>query len=333
MGIILWLLVFGAFVALAGFEDFTASVSQITLSELGPILAVLSVSVVSMGTCLYVIARSLGLGFSPIESIFLNTSVSLAHNLTPFGQAAGVPIGAVVLGDRTDSSYEKCLAALSMKDMVSFVPSLVIFVLVGPYLVLFRQSWLGQFRPLLAAFSLLVFVVVLGAIGVRKNAAAIKRILRAIVGVVNRTVGRIPKVPNLDREEVDRRVDDFSASMGEVAADKQTLVLAVALATSSFVAQGVQLWLVLNAVGISVPIALAIFIYPASLLTSALPLPGGSGAVEGAQVSMILATGTTGTSAIITAVVLSRGLTYWTPIILGSSTLGFFQLQKARQKI
>ena len=102
MGVLLWVLVFGAFVTLAGIGDFVDRLTQITPTELALILSAVGVGVVSMGSALYVIGRSVELGLGLIESIFLNTSVSLAHNLTPFGQAGGAPIGAAILSQRSE---------------------------------------------------------------------------------------------------------------------------------------------------------------------------------------------------------------------------------------
>lgn len=331
--VILWLLIFAVFVALTGEQKFVSTLSQVSAVELAVILAAVSVGVITMGGSLFVISRHLDIGVSLVETIFLNTSVSLAHNLTPFGQAGGAPIGAVVLSDRSGDSYEKCLAAISVKDIVGFVPSILIFTIGGTYLVVFEQSVTGRLRQAFAVFTVFVFLVVVSAILVRQYPDRVRRYLHRFVALLNRTVGQIPRIPSLDETEIERRVDNFSDSVGNVSSDRKTIFLASLLATASFLAKGCQLWLALRAVGVEIPLMLAIFIYPTSLLASAAPTPGGSGAIEGIQIGMILAATPAGKELVIPAVTLSRGLIYWTPIVLGSITISVFQLEKATDRV
>jgi len=330
LGILIWLLVFGIFIVVAGIGDFVETLSTISLDELAVMLCAVAVGVVSMGSCLYVLIRSLGLGLSLVESIFLNTAVSLAHNLTPFGQAGGVPIGAAILSTRSDSNYEEFFAALSMKDLVSFVPAILVFVIGGSYILLYEQSIPDRLRPLFGIFAFMVFLICGLVLLIHRYSAVAHRLLSRLVAAVNRTVARLPFVPTIDDEELQERLDNFSASIGDIAADRKTVVLASALATSAFLAQGTLLWLTLGAVGVEIPVALAIFIVPVSLLASGLPLPGGSGGVESVQILTILAVAGTEATTTITAVVLSRGLVFWTPIVLGSLTLLTINVQEIR---
>jgi uncharacterized protein (TIRG00374 family) len=329
-GIVFWLLVFGAFIALSGVGDFVDAVVRIAPTELLLILGAVGVSTVAMGGCLYVLARSIDLGLSPIESVFLNTSVSLAHNLTPFGQAGGAPIGAAILSKRSDGDYEECLAALSAKDIVSFVPAILVFIFGGFYIALYAPTIPTVLRPLLGAFALFVTGIVAAVYGVRRYPENTRAALHRVVGGCNAVLARLPRLPSLNEDDVEGRVQKFADSVGDVAADRPTIILASALATTAFLAQGVLLWLTLGAVGIEVPLALAIFTVPVSLLASGLPLPGGSGGVESVQILVIGAMTAAQPAAAIPAVVLSRGLVYWTPIVLGSLTLFGLQLQDVR---
>jgi uncharacterized protein (TIRG00374 family) len=326
-GILIWLLILGGFVALTGINEFLSTLETITAAEMGIILLPIAASVLLMGSTLYILARDLRLGISWVEAIFLNTSISLAHNLTPFGQAGGAPVGAAVLSDRSGQPYEKCLAAISMKDMISFVPTLVIFLIGGPYLMVYDQSLPPEMRPLFGVFAILV-VIALGAVAaVRRYPTALKNHLARLATGANRATSRLPLLPSITEGEVRHRVDNFSLALGEIATNRVTLLLASGFTISAFVAQGTLLWLTLQAVGVDIPIMLAIFIVPVSLFAAGLPLPGGSGGVEAVQIIIIggLASAATGPTTV--AVVLSRGLVYWTPIVLGSISLVVFQLQ------
>jgi uncharacterized protein (TIRG00374 family) len=335
LGILFWVLVFGGLVTLSGPDNFVESLDRISLSELRWILVAVATGVVAMGSCLYVIGRNLDFGGSLVETIFLNTSVSLAHNLTPFGQAGGAPIGAAILSKRLDGDYEECLAALSMKDIVSFTPAILVFIFGGGYLALYEQSIPERVRPLIAAFSLFVIGIVVAVIAVRTYPTYVQRVLERLVFALNGIAKRLPFAPSLEPDEVNQRVASFSQSIGQIASDKPTVIVASALATTSFVAQGCLLYLTLNAIGIEISVALAVFIVPVSLLASGLPLPGGAGGVEAVQIAMIAATVGADLSAATPAVVLSRGLVFWTPIVLGSLTLLAIQvdnIRKARAK-
>jgi uncharacterized protein (TIRG00374 family) len=329
IGIGFWVLIFGAFVTLAGVGDFVEELTAITSSEVAVLLTIVAGGTLSMGSTFYVIQRSLDLGLSWVESIFLNTSVSLAHNLTPFGQAGGEPIAAAIVTQRTDRPYEECLAALSAKDIVSFVPAILVFSFGGTYIVLFEHSIPEELRGIFGAFTAVVVLAVSTFFAIRRYPTVTRTALHRLVGGLNRVVGRLPFFTGFDEKEIERRIHNFSDSMGQVASDRTTVVLSSALATLAFVLQGCLLWFALRSVGVDIPVTLAVFIVPVSLLASGLPLPGGSGGVESVQILMILAT-TAGTPAApaITAVVLSRGLVFWTPIVLGSLTLVTIQAQE-----
>jgi len=329
-GILIWVLVFGAFVTLAGVDEFVEKLSAISWAEGVLIFSAVGVGVVAMGSTLYVLGRSVGLGFSLIESIFLNTTVSLAHNLTPFGQAGGAPIGAAILSRHTDRSFEECLATLSAKDVVSFVPAILVFTIGGPYFALFGRSIPDELRPVFAIFTLVVFLVCGTVFMIYRYPERTRGILHRLANALNRGLDRLPYVPSIDEDDVEERLDNFADSLGGIAADRPAVVLASALATTSFLAQGCLLWITLGAVGVEVPIALAIFTVPVSLLASGLPLPGGTGGVESVQVLVIVAVAGANPSWTLTAVVLSRGLVYWTPIVLGSLSLVGFQIREHR---
>jgi uncharacterized protein (TIRG00374 family) len=326
----LWLLVFGAFVILTGPDEFRGNIDAISADELAVMLGAVGAGVVSMGLCLYVLARNLDLGISAVESVFLNAAVSLAHNLTPLGQAGGIPVGAAIVSMRSTSGYERILAALSMKDIVSFVPAILVFVFVGPYLLVAERSIPGPIRPFLAAFSVFVVLVCALAFAVHRNSGTAHRLLQRVAAAVNRTVARLPYVPALDADELEGRLDEFSDSLGDLASDRPTVVLASAGATGSFLAQGTLVWLTFAAIGAEIPLALAIFSVPVSLLASGLPLPGGTGGVEAIQITVITVFVGVGTGSATTAVVLSRGLVYWTPIVLGALTLLVLNIEKRR---
>lgn len=321
LAVVLWVAIFAVFVVIAGIDDFLDAAAAISPLEFGTMLLAVGVGAVAMGTTLYVLSRSLDIDLGWLETILLNTAVSFCHNVTPFGQAGGVPLGALILSRRAGGSYERALAVLTAKDVVSFVPPVLVLLVSGPYLAVYEPTVPAELRPVFAAFGVVVVGVCAIAGAILRFPDRTRDLLHRLVGTLNRALGAIPKVPQIPEDSLQRRVDEFSDSIGQLAADRRTIVAASALTTTSFVVQGLLLWYTLVAVGVTVPIPLAVFAVPVSLLASGLPLPGGSGGVEAVQILIVSSTVDASLSLIITGVVLSRGLVYWTPIVIGSLTL------------
>jgi uncharacterized membrane protein YbhN (UPF0104 family) len=100
------------------------------------------------------------------------------------------------------------------------------------------------------------------------------------------------------------------------------LVLASPLSLLAWTAQGVSLYLIVDALGYDLPIGTVVPIYCLSVLAgSASFIPGGLGATEGAIVLLLSAAGLTTTDAF-TASILGRGLTLWLAIGVGLVAMG-----------
>jgi uncharacterized protein (TIRG00374 family) len=328
IGVITWVTIFGVFIVLAGPTEFVESASDLSQARLAGILLVNALGTTFMGLVLYTVSRGAGLNVSPIESIFLNTTVNLANNFTPFGQASGLPAGGVIVSRWTGQSFEKSVAALSTKELVGFTPGVLVMLFGGSYIVLFDAAIPGQVRSLVAIFtvSIAAFVVIVGL--VYRNPDPAKRVIHRFVASLNRVLVYLPRVSGVDETEIQRRVEDFSGAVEQVSTNKPVVVVAATLTTLATVTQGVLLWIALGGVGVSISLALVVFIVPVSLLASAIPTPGGSGGIEGAQILLVLATTSADSTPVITAVVVTRGLVYWTPIVVGSLTLTGIQFKK-----
>jgi uncharacterized protein (TIRG00374 family) len=328
IGVATWVAIFGVFILLAGPTEFVNEASNISQPRLGGILVMNALGTMSMGLVLYTVSRGAGVTVSPIESIFLNTTVNLANNFTPFGQASGLPAGGVIMSQWTGQSFEKSVAALSMKELVGFTPGILVMLFGGSYIVFFDATIPTSVRSLIAVFtvSIAAFVIVMGLL--YKNPGPAKRILQRFVRGLNRVVAHLPVVSQLDEAEIQGRIDDFTGSMEKITSNKPIVLAASTLTTFATITQGILLWIALGGVSVDISLALVVFLVPVSLLASAIPTPGGSGGIEAAQIALLL--GMTGGSraAIITAVVVTRGLLYWTPIIVGSLTLTGIQFKK-----
>jgi len=321
-GVLAWVGIVGLFVLVAGPTEFVDAATGISRSRLAAMLLMKAIGTVFMGLVLYTVARAVGLDLTPIETIFLNTTVTLAKRFSPFGQASGVPIGGVIISRWTDQSFEKSVAAVSMKEIVGFTPGVLVFVFGGSYVVLFGRSIPDQIRSIVLVLTLGVVSLVVATAVVYQRPEVAKRLIHRIFGGLNRGLAYVPLVSKIDEEEVESRVEAFLESIAMVTSDKTIVTVACTLRTAAVITQGMLLWLTLGGVGVSVPLALTVLVIPVSLLAAGLPTPGGTGGVEGVQILFLLAAVGGSEAAIITAVTISRGIIYWSPVVIGSLTLG-----------
>ena len=327
-GVLTWVAIFGVFIVLAGPTEFIRLTSELSRSRLAGILGMNALGTISMGLVLYTVSRGAGLNVTPVESIFLNTTVNLANNFTPFGQASGLPAGGLIMSRWTGQSFEKSVAALSMKELVGFTPGILVMLLGGIYIVIYDATIPERIRSVIAIFTVSIALFVLTLALVYRNPDPAQGVIHWVVSTLNRGLAYVPRISKLDESEIQERVGSFSGSMDRISSNKSVVLAACTLTTLATVTQGVLLWLAFGGVGVSISLALTVFIVPVSLLASAIPSPGGSGGIEAAQILLVFGVTGADRAAIITAVVLTRGLVYWTPIVVGSLTLTGIQFKK-----
>lgn len=328
VGILVWIAIFGVFILLAGPRAFINSASDLSRTRLVIILVMNALGTISMGLALYTVSRGAGLTVSPVEGILINTVINLAKNFIPFGQVSALPTGGVIMSRWTGQTFEKSVAALSTKRLVGFTPGILVMLFGGSYIALYDATIPKEIRLLVAVFTVSIALFVVVVVLVHRNHDLAKRITHRFVAALNGGMGYVPWVSKIDEAEIRIRVDGFSESIEKILTNKPVVLTAAALTTAATISQGIMLWIVLGGVGVSISLALAVFIVPVSLLASVIPTPGGVGGIEGAQILVLLATTAGDEAAIITAVVVIRGLIYWTPIIVGSLTLAGIQFKK-----
>ncbi len=317
--------VFALLIALVGVGEFMQTVMTISPRGFGVLVLVALLGIASMGTSFFTINHSLELGFSHLEAVGMFTTINLAHNLTPFGQAGGEPIGAVFVSRHTSRPYETCLAAISAFDVINFVPALLIFVFGGMYVAVFNPTIPADLRPIFGAFSIFVLVVTVAINVIHRWSSSLQHVLERVISRFLRWKDKLAWVPSLGPIDVIERVRGYSEALGVVANRPRVILIASCFATLAFVSQGILLWVALLLVDIQLPLALTIVIVPISLLASVIPLPGGGGGIEALQVTLIIALGGGSIGLVLTAVVLSRGIVFWLPVLLGLLTLGMLR--------
>jgi uncharacterized protein (TIRG00374 family) len=328
VGILAWVAVFSIFVILANPAEFIDAATDLSRPRLGAMIGLKLAGTILMGLVLHTVARGVGLSVWPVESIFLNATIGMAKKLTPLGQASGLPLGGLIVSQWTGKPFEEGMAAVSMKEIVGFAPSILVFLVGGSYIVVSEPAVSNSVRSVVGVFTLGVAGFVVAAALVYRNPDTARDTLQRAAATLNRGLARLPWVPEIDEEDVRQRVETFSDSMQTVSSDLRTVAVASALRTTATVTQGALLWTTLGGVGVDISLALAVFVVPVSLLAVGVPLPGGTGGVESAQILLILGIAGGNESAIITGVVVSRGLVFWMPVLLGSLTITGIQVKK-----
>jgi uncharacterized protein (TIRG00374 family) len=281
---------------------------------------------VAWGLALWTVLRVLGVPISVGRSVLVFAGATFANNVTPFGQAGGEPITAVLISRTARIEYERGLAAIASVDTLNFVPSIALAVVgIGYYAT---ETALGANRRLgIAALAVVALAVVVPAVGYlvwRRRDAVEARVVRVLTPVARRVAARLPRVPVPTEESVAGRIDGFVGAIERVGSSPRGLALALAFSTLGWLCQALALWLSFRAIGVPIPIAVALFAVPIGAIAGVTPLPGGTGGIESVLVGLLVAAPLVGVteSVAVAGVVVFRGLGYWTPTVLGGAVAG-----------
>ncbi|MFC7153891.1 YbhN family protein [Halomarina halobia] len=307
-------LTFG-FVGLGPIVDAVAMADPLVLAAL-PVVA--AAWLVAWGLSLRVVLTVIGTPVRATTAVLVYLAATFANNVTPFGQAGGEPITAYLIADVTRNEYETGLAAIASVDALNFVPSLSFAAIGIAYFA--ATAALGRHLRA-AAVSLVVIAAALSAglvLGWRYR-SEVKDGLTDVLTPASRAFARlIPGRVPPSRFSVYARVDGFFAAVERIAADRESLLLALSLATLGWLALSTSLWLSIYALSPVDPVAFAatLIVIPIGSIASITPLPGGLGGVETVLITLLVALGVNPVTAG-AAVLLHRTTTYWLPTLLG----------------
>ena len=314
----------GALLVLAGLVWFVGPQEVIDgLSAADPPIVVLVVLtavvwVSAWGMSLWTVLRALGAPISAITAVAVFSSAMFANNVTPFGQAGGEPVSALLISRASDSEYETGLAAIASVDTMHFGPSIG-FTLIGLAYVVLDQAQLS--RNIVVATGILggltVVLVVVGLLGWQYRYRLEEAVIRGVTPIVHAVRRVVPGLGELSSEAIRTRIEGFFHAIERVATDRRTIAMAIGFSGLGWLALSTALWLSLVAVGADVPFAPVLMVVPLGSIAGFTPLPGGSGAIEGAFVGLLVAG--TGVSAGLatSAVMVHRAATYWLPTLIG----------------
>ncbi|MCU4974679.1 flippase-like domain-containing protein [Halobacteria archaeon AArc-m2/3/4] len=262
----------------------------------------------------------------PFVSAFL--AGYFARSTLPWGRSTGTPIMAYLLARHSESEFEDNLAVVATAEVFGFIASVVV-ALVGlamytaagetPQDMLLSLTLAGV-GGLVAGGTLLALVgrgtarTVLFALTARWEAIAVK----------------VPRVPGGDGS-LESRVETFFDTLETVSAARRTLAVAFAIAVCSWLVNALPLYFSLLALGVDVPLSLALACAPLASFGGIIPLPGGTGGIEVVLTGLLVAMAAVSGDIATAATILYRLSTYWLHVFVGG--IGALSLSLAGHRL
>ncbi|WP_136718058.1 lysylphosphatidylglycerol synthase transmembrane domain-containing protein [Halorientalis salina] len=321
-GAVLVLLVLFWFV---GIDEILAALSGANRVIVAALVPVAVLWLCAWGMALYTVLQAIDNPVSAPMAVLLYTAAMFANNVTPFGQAGGEPITALLISQAADSEYESGLAAIASVDALHFVPSVV---LATSGLAFFAVETVTLGRNLqiaaVAVGGLAVAIPVAVYLGWRYRyelEAAVVRLLTPVIRALGRLV---PRLSPPDPDVIEHRIEGFFVAIDRVASSRRRLALALGFSLAGWLALTSSLWLSVVALGYDIPFAAVLVVIPVGAIASGTPLPGGLGGIETAFVVLLVSTTGIPAAAAGAAVVIHRVATYWLPTLAGAGVAAAF---------
>ncbi|MBX0324079.1 flippase-like domain-containing protein [Halomicroarcula sp. F13] len=289
-------------------------------AALAVVVGIAVVWLTSWGMALWSVLRALETAVPAHTAVLVYAAAVFSNNVTPFGQAGGEPLSALLISSAADSEYETGLAAIASVDTAHFVPSIG-YAIVGFTFVAAGAVRLGR-NLVFAAVAVAVLAVglpVAAYLGWRYRyelEAAVVRLFTPLIRLFGKVV---PRRSPPTTAVVETRIESFFAAIDRIATDRTTLLQTLGFSALGWACLAASLWTSLYAVGHTVPVATVLLVVPVGSIASIVPLPGGSGAIETVLVTLLVSTvpPLSGPAAA-SAVLIHRGATYLLPTLVGA---------------
>lgn len=322
-GSVLWLALALAIVAgtvwVIGIEDVTAALEETTLAGYARVVALVGGITLSRALALQRVLAVLDQPVSLPRALALQLAAVFSNNVTPSGQAGGVPVAGLFVARGSGTRYEtSCAAVLS----VNLFGSLALLVLglfgagvlvataaVGETLRVAMLSTVGMF--------LLLFLSIAGIWVARER---VRAFLVAAFASAGGVAGRVPGLPAIEKDVVTERVDGFGTALVRVARGPRrevTLVVVAVTLAHLFAVSGLSM--AFRTVGLAVSPALLLVVLPLAYATATAPFPGGLGSIEATLTALIVAASPgLAAGAVGAAVLVFRSVTFWLQTLVGA---------------
>ncbi|MBP1986174.1 lysylphosphatidylglycerol synthase transmembrane domain-containing protein [Halolamina salifodinae] len=307
-----------------GVGDLLQYLGQADRSTVGLVIVVTVGWLFAWGLALRTVLGVLGESVSPLQTFLVFAGATFNNNVTPFGQAGGEPVTALLISEVTDTEYGTGLAAIASVDTLNFVPSISLALVGVAYFA--STTTLGDRLETAATVVVALAVVVGGGLAVAWRSH--ERLEAGVVNLFSRVAEwageHVPRVSDPGRQGIKRRVSHFFEAIERVATNPRGLALALGFSGLGWFLQMLGLWLAFQAIGEPVSFPVVMFVVPIGAIAGMTPLPGGAGGIEAVLVFLLVAAPLSGVtkSVALAAVVIFRGAVFWVPIAIGGVVMG-----------
>jgi len=313
--------VFAVLLFLVGGRDVLAALGTADPEAVGLVLVVGVCWLVAWSLVLRSVLGTLGAPITVTKSLLVYAAAVFANNVTPFGQAGGEPVAALLISQVAEERYETGLAGIAAVDVINVISSVALVLVSVSYYATTTTVGDTLQNAVLSALG------VVGAVALALGLAW--RFRWSLIEVASRlvaaTAGRLVSTDGFDLDVHDR-AERFFGHVEQITTSPDRLAAILLLSLSGWVLQGVALSVAFTAVGQSVQLAVVLFAVPLGNLAGAAPLPGGLGGIEAAFVGILVPVTGIGAATVTAAVLIYRGVIYWLPVVLGGSVAGAFSV-------
>lgn len=249
-------------------------------------------------------------------------SGDFARQVLPMGRLSGSAIIGYAVSRPFDVQYEEALAAVTVTDLLNLLSAVTVSAF---GLSLLFESATGDVLTFIVGLAGAVVVVGAAAYLATRRRDLLERVVVAVVAVGHRLAARFGATTlerHLHPHSVERRVESYFRTLDAVADDRRRVASVACFAALGWVSFAAALAGAGAALDVSVPVAAALFVAPASGLVGWSPLPGGSGGVEVAVTTGLVATAGVPVSAAAAVALLYRVCSYWSVVCVDAVATG-----------
>jgi uncharacterized protein (TIRG00374 family) len=329
LGFLATFLVFGALVTLVGVDDLVATLSKADNGLVALVVFATVCWLAAWSMALRTVLGVLGVHMSPHRAFLVFSGAMFSNNVTPFGQAGGEPITALLISRIADAEYETGLAAIASVDTLNFVPSITLALMGVGYFA--TETTLGRQLEVAAVAVVALAVAVPGLVYYcwQNRYDLEERAVGRITPTIRWITAKLPRTTPPSESAIEQRINGFFRAIERVATNRRGLVLSLGFSALGWTLQMIGLWLAFRAIGHSIPLSVALFVVPIGAIAGITPLPGGAGGIETVLVTLLtLATGpAVGLTVAASAVIIYRGVVYWVPVLIGGAVMSVLTVQ------
>lgn len=309
---------------LIGISPVRDALAGVGLQRLASLVIIGFVPVFLWGFGFHLVLDQLGHPLRLWRSILLFNASGFLNGITPFGQAGGDPVSAVLIGRVAKTEYETGLAAIGSLNALNRTASV--------FLGLLGVSYLGSqvaFGRMLRNAAVVVIGLSVGlffgaAVGWRYRGRLVSGLATVLTPLARGFVRVVPSVSPPTRQAITRRLHRFVGAIERLGSNPVRLASVFGLGIAGQLAVAATLWVALAALGFVAPLSMILLIIPVAKISGAAPTPGGFGSAEVLLTTLLIAT--TGVSAAVAgaAALLYRASAFWLPMVTGGMAAAGF---------